>query len=78
MIHEGNGLIYSNPRGQIVVEIVTIINTYQWEHNLVKINIVKHSGLLTLLSIVGWWKWKDSMVGWWMQSHSIWFIIQIW
>jgi hypothetical protein len=38
-----------------VVEIVTIINTYQWEHNLVKINIVKHGGLLALLSIVGWW-----------------------
>ncbi|KEH41541.1 hypothetical protein MTR_1g052130 [Medicago truncatula] len=27
LIHEGSGLIYSNPRGQIVVEIVIIINT---------------------------------------------------
>jgi len=71
MIHEGNDLIYSNPRGQIVVEIVTIINTYQWEHNLVKINIVQHGGLLALLSIVEWWKWKASMVEWWMQSHNI-------
>jgi len=45
--------------------------TYQWKHNLVKMNIVKLDGLLALLSIVGWWKWKDSMVGWWMQSHSM-------
>jgi len=35
-----------------------------------KINIV-NGGLLALLSIVGWWKWKASMVGWWMQSHSM-------
>jgi len=27
MIHEGSGLIYSNPRGHMVAEIVLIINT---------------------------------------------------
>lgn len=27
MIHEGSGHVYSNPRGQIVDEIIIVINT---------------------------------------------------
>jgi hypothetical protein len=38
---------------------------HQWKHNIVNMEIAKHSGLSGLKSIIGWWNEKTSMLGCW-------------
>jgi hypothetical protein len=54
-MHEEIDLIYINPRSQIIDEMVAVM--HQRKHDLVKLEIVKHSDSSGLKSIIGWWIW---------------------